>query len=153
TTSARIVSEGDGTAWLTVALSEPTGQVVTVDYAVTGGSATSGADYVLAGGPLVFQPGVATQSIAGPPVADGRPQPDETLQVSLTSANNAVLGSPGTLTLTLTDQGGDASGLVHVQMGSPRKMRNGHIRQVVTLTNDGLALRAPVVLRLMGLSS
>src|SRR5213075_1808468 len=50
---------------LAVALSSVSGKTVTVNYAVSGGTATGGGvDYTLAAGTLTFAPGVATQNVA-----------------------------------------------------------------------------------------
>src|SRR5207247_9599617 len=49
---------------LPVSLSAASGRTVTVDYAVTGGTASGGGvDYSLASGTLSFAPGVTTQNI------------------------------------------------------------------------------------------
>src|SRR5213078_3982426 len=58
-------AESVTTANLTVALSTVSGKTVTVDYAVSGGTATGGGvDYTLASGTLSFAPGVTNQNIA-----------------------------------------------------------------------------------------
>src|SRR6266536_1659812 len=50
---------------LPVSLAAASGQTVTVDYAVTGGTATGGGvDYTLASGTLTFAPGVTSQNIS-----------------------------------------------------------------------------------------
>src|SRR5213078_4505343 len=78
---------------LAVALSAVSGRTVTVDYAVTGGTATGGGvDYTLASGTLTFAPGVTNQSIAIVVVDDALDEANETILVSLSNPTNATLG-------------------------------------------------------------
>ena len=64
--AASVVEGNSGTTPMTfpVALSAASASTVTVHYAVSGGTATSGVDYTVAGtGTLTFAPGVTTQNI------------------------------------------------------------------------------------------
>ncbi|MCI0528968.1 MAG: hypothetical protein L0Y56_16140, partial [Nitrospira sp.] len=71
---------------LAVALSSSSSQTVTVNYAVTAGTATgSGVDYTLADGTLTFNPGVTTQNIPITIVDDALDEVDETIQVTLSA--------------------------------------------------------------------
>ncbi|TMP96835.1 MAG: hypothetical protein E6L09_14405 [Verrucomicrobia bacterium] len=89
---------------LPVSLSAASGQTVTVDYAVTGGTATGGAvDYTLANGTLTFAPGVTTQNIGVTVLNDTLNEDDETIQVALSSPANSTLGSITTHTYTILD--------------------------------------------------
>ena len=64
-----VIAENAGTLTVSLALSPPIPQTVTVDYALTGGTATHGADYAfieptpLTSGTLVFAPDTASQTI------------------------------------------------------------------------------------------
>lgn len=70
------------------------GQTYTVDYAVTGGTATNGVDYTLADGTLQFDPGVRSQQIEITIADDGEDEEDETLEVTLSNpTGGARLGS------------------------------------------------------------
>lgn len=76
-----------------VTLSAANGQTVTVNYlTVAGGSssnASSGRDFVATSGTLTFAPGVETQNIQVPILADVLDEFDETFIVTLTGAVNA----------------------------------------------------------------
>jgi fibronectin type 3 domain-containing protein len=92
---------------LAVALSAASGQTVTVNYAVSGGTATGGGvDYTLASGTLTFVPGATTQNIAITIINDTLDEPDETVQVTLSAPVNATLGANTVHTYTITDNDG-----------------------------------------------
>ncbi len=89
---------------LVVSLSAASGQTVTVDYAVTGGTATGGGvDYTLASGTLSFAPGVTSQNISITVFNDTLDEDDETIQITLSNPNNATLGAIPTLAYTILD--------------------------------------------------
>src|SRR5439155_14268167 len=89
---------------LAVALSTVSGKSVTVDYAVSGGTATGGGvDYTLASGTLTFAPGVTSQNIALAVVNDALNELNETVLLTLSNATNATLGAIATHTYTITD--------------------------------------------------
>src|SRR5206468_13025433 len=98
-------SESVTPANLAVTLSTVSGKTVTVDYAVTGGTASGGGvDYTLASGTLTFAPGVATQNIALSVVNDVLDELDETVVVTLSNPTNASLGGTTSHTYTITDE-------------------------------------------------
>ncbi len=88
---------------LDVTLSFPAGRTVTVHYAVTGGSATRALDYTLADGTLTFDPGEITRAVPLAVLDDNVHEPDETVQVSLSSPVNALLGVNPATTYTILD--------------------------------------------------
>ncbi len=97
-------SENTTPADLAVNLSAPSANTVTVDYAVTGGTATGGGvDYALAGGTLIFSPGVTSRNIAIAVVNDSIGEPNETVLVTLSSSSNATLGATPVHTYTIND--------------------------------------------------
>jgi len=104
--STRLVAEAEGVAPLAVRLLNPTpGLTVTVDYTVTGGTATGGGvDYDLAAGSLSFAPGDVVKTIEVLVVDDGVPEPLETVALALSNAQNALLGSRSTLTVVIGDE-------------------------------------------------
>ena len=89
---------------ITVSLSAVSTQNVTVNYAVTGTATGSGTDYTLADDTLTIAAGetIGTITIAGI-VDDGLDEVDETVIVTLSSPNNATLGSDSVHTYTITD--------------------------------------------------
>ena len=97
-------SAGEGeTIMLIVTLSDAITAQTTVDYAVTGGNATSSDDFTLADGTLTFDPGVTTQTITVNIVQDTLNEPDETVKITLANPINGKLGLPANHTLTILD--------------------------------------------------
>ncbi len=89
-----------------VTLSAPTEQVVTVDFATAGNTATSGVDFTPNSGTLTFNPLVTSQQITVATSPDGFDEPNETFNVVLTNPNaNAVL-LDDTAIGTITDDDG-----------------------------------------------
>ena len=102
------MTEGDsGTATLTftVTLNAASGRQVSVAYAHTGGTATSGTDYTaLSAGRLTFAAGTTTQTIDVTVTGDATDEADETVVVTLSAPANATLATAaGTGTVTDDD--------------------------------------------------
>lgn len=94
---------------LEVTLSAASELTVTVDYQVSGGTATrglntgNGIDYILAAGTLTFDPGDTSKSISVNILNDGLAEADETIVVDLSDPSNAALGDPAAHTYTILD--------------------------------------------------
>jgi hypothetical protein len=98
------VAEGAGSASLTVRLNAAAALTVTVDYEVSGGTATGGGvDYTLAAGSLTFDPGQTTGTILVTIVDDVKYELDETVVVTLSNPQNAALGLLVSTALTIED--------------------------------------------------
>ena len=101
------LNEGNGGATnanLTVTLSAASAGTVTVNYATTNGTATSGSDYTAKSGTLSFAPGVTTQIIPISILGDTIVEPNETLFVDLSSPTGATIAqSRGTITIVNDD--------------------------------------------------
>ena len=78
-------------AVFTVFLSHASSGTVSVEYRTIDGSALAGSDYSTTSGTLVFAPGETSKTIAVPVLGDGAPEPDESFQVMLSGAANAIL--------------------------------------------------------------
>ena len=79
---------------LTVDLSAASGQIVTVDYAVTGTATGSGTDYTLANGTLTINAGSTSGNInISSIIDDSIDEANETVIVTLSNPSNATLGS------------------------------------------------------------
>ncbi|MDD1417731.1 SBBP repeat-containing protein [Dolichospermum sp. ST_sed1] len=87
----------------TVTLSNTSTRAVTVNYATADGTAKAGLDYSNTTGSLTFNPGVKTQVINIPILNDALNEANETLNLNLTSATNATLGTTKTVATTITD--------------------------------------------------
>jgi hypothetical protein len=92
-----------GTQQIPVSLSVAATGSVTVDYAVTGGTATAGADFITTSGTLTFAAGETVQSIPLAILDDGIIENSETVILTLSNPVNGVLGTLGTHTFTITD--------------------------------------------------
>lgn len=98
------VSEGDTgsvTAVFTVGLTTVSEQTVTVNFATSGGTATSGVDFAATSGTLTFLPGVLTQTISVSVLGDTLQETPEGFFVTLTSSVNATIvddAGQGTIT-------------------------------------------------------
>ena len=115
-------------AGLPVSLTAPAEEVVTVDYAVTGGTATPGADYSLAAGTLTFQVGEISKSIPLIVVNDPGVEPDETVVVTLSNPAGAELGANATHTYTIRNDDYPAGQVVLVDFEDP-----AHLGQFVPM--------------------
>ncbi len=97
-------SESISSVSIPVSLSSAYAGTVSVDYAVTGGSATSGADFTLASGTLLFTPGVSSQNITVSISDDVLFESNETIVVSLTNpTSGSGLGGITSHTYTIVD--------------------------------------------------
>src|SRR5205814_9324497 len=119
---------------LAVSLSAASGRTVTVNYAVTGGTASGGGvDYTLASGTLTFAPGITTQNIAIGIVDDALNEANETILLTLSNPINAALGSITTHTYTITDD--DSLPTVTLDLsGSPMDEAGGAATVTATLS-------------------
>ena len=92
----------DVNAVVTVTLSEASDTVVTVDYATSGGTATSGTDFTAATGTLTFAAGQTSKTITIPVKADLLAEADEKFTITLTNPVGATIPFV-TSTVTITD--------------------------------------------------
>ena len=105
------VAEGDSsttTLTFTVTLNPASHQPVTVDYAQTGGTATSGTDYTaVAAGMLSFAAGAASQTITVTVTGDTMYEASETVVLTLSNASSGtnIATASGTGTIANDDQG------------------------------------------------
>jgi hypothetical protein len=102
-----------------VKLSHISSAAVQVSYAVTGGTATSGADYTLAAGTLTFPAGEQYRTFPVAIVNDATGEPNETVVITLSNPVNATLGAKKTYTYTIEDNDGGANQPPSVAILSP----------------------------------
>jgi hypothetical protein len=96
--------ENSGTLSIPVALSAVADQPVTVNYAVTGGSAKPGMDFTVGGQTVTFGVGDTTASIAIDILPDGdMTELNETIILELSSPSGAELGAQIAYTVTISD--------------------------------------------------
>ncbi|MGQ0621897.1 MAG: Calx-beta domain-containing protein [Panacagrimonas sp.] len=100
--SARLVTENGGSLSLTVQLSGPSSQAVSVPFSVSGTAST--ADYSgLSASPVVIAAGSTSANINLTVTNDSLDEPNESLVLTLGTPVNADRGAPAVLTLTIQD--------------------------------------------------
>ena len=98
------IDEDAGTLSVTVTRTDGSDGRVTVDYATSGVSATSGEDFTRTSGTLVFEDGQTSRVIQIPIIDDMDSEEDETFIVSLSNpTGGASLGNSGTAVTILND--------------------------------------------------
>ncbi len=97
-----VVGEADGIATVGVELSGPSARTITVSV-TTSGTTTVGQDHQAVPSPIQFAPGATSATITIPLLADAVFEGPETLILQLSSPNQASLGSPSLMTITITD--------------------------------------------------
>ena len=96
-------AEDAGTVEVLVTLSAPASTNTTVDYAVSGGTASSPADFALASGTLAFAVGESVKAISVTLAGDSMIEPTETVTIALSSPGAAIPGSLTSHTLSIVD--------------------------------------------------
>jgi hypothetical protein len=104
--AAYSVGEGDGSAIITVTRSGNTSGTSTVDFATSDGSALQSRDYLIETGTVTFGPGETSKTFGVPVVDDVYSESNETVNLTLSNAAGATLGSTNTTTLTINDNDG-----------------------------------------------
>ena len=105
-TDTATVTEDDQSTEVPIALDAPSVKPVTVDYAVTGGTATNGDDYILDDGQLSIPSGQTEGTLTITLVEDNQIESDETIEITLSNPTNATLEG-ATFTLTIEDTTAD----------------------------------------------
>lgn len=95
--------ESQSPAPLTVALSTAQGTAVSVDYAVTGGTATGGTDYAITAGTLTFAAGETVKVIPNTITTDSAIESAETIILTLSNPVGAALSANAVCTYTIID--------------------------------------------------
>ncbi|GAI04875.1 unnamed protein product, partial [marine sediment metagenome] len=96
--------ENESPAQIEVSVSPMSGKKNTVDYSVTGGTATgNGTDYSLIAGTLTIPADDSTGNINITIVDDGTVELDETIEIDLSDPSNATLGDDTIHTFSIQD--------------------------------------------------
>ena len=102
--SAYSVAENGGLLTITVTRTNGSSGAVSVNYATTNGTATAGSDYTAGVGTLNFADGETSKTFTVTILNDTVVEGNETFTIALSSpTGGAVLGSPTTTTVTITD--------------------------------------------------
>jgi Tol biopolymer transport system component len=95
--------EGDTSVVITGNRTGDTAGTSTVDFASSNGSASQAKDYQVASGTLTFAPGQTSRTFRVLLVDDAFVEGNETLNLTLSNATGATLGSPSAAVLTIID--------------------------------------------------
>ena len=134
--------ESQSPAPLAVALSRALAAPVTVSYAITGGTATAGDDYVIPAGTLTFAAGETVRVIPNTIIDDANVEPNETVILTLSSPVGANLNSNSVFTHTITD---NDSSTVTVVATDADAAEPGDDTGLFTLTRTGSTTAALTV--------
>ncbi|MEM8530935.1 MAG: Calx-beta domain-containing protein [Chloroflexota bacterium] len=116
-TDSMRIAEDAGETTITVELDAPTDQPVSVDYAVTGGTATNGEDYTLTDGTLIFPANQTTETFSISLIEDAQIEGDETIEITLRNPSYAtVLEDTLTITIEDTTSGGPDSNNIYLPL-------------------------------------
>jgi hypothetical protein len=97
------VTEG-GSSVFTVIKSGSTSSTCTVNYATSGGTATSGSDFIAASGTLTFLPTQTSQTVSVATIDDSIVESQESFSMALSSpSSGSALGSPSSATGIIND--------------------------------------------------
>jgi hypothetical protein len=136
TASPEAVAEGDaGTTSMvvTLTLSAPSTEEVTVEFRTVGGSATEATDYGGVAGVATFAPGDTEVQVAVDVTGDTLYEADETLVFALSNASGAVIGTSATLLTIVND---DAAPLVSIAASDVAASEQGADPATFTLTRS-----------------
>lgn len=145
------VSESDGNAHITVNRTNGNNVPVSVNYTVSGGSATEGQDFVAQSGILNFGVGIDSQSFSVRILNDKDDEPSETINLLLASATGGVVISAGQATINIVDDDvAPAKGVLQVAPQADFGSVNigSTNRQTININNVGTAplnLSNPVI--------
>ncbi len=129
------VSEGVGTATITVTRTGGSTGSVGVDYATSDGTATAGSDYTAASGTLSLADGVTSDTFSITIADDATIEPDETVNLTLSNPiGGAVLGANATAVLNIQDD--DAPGTLQFSAASYSISESGG-SATITVTRTG----------------
>ena len=94
------VNESAGTATVTVTLSAPTSNIVTIAYATSNGTATASSDYTTTAGVLTFSANQTTRTFTVQIIDDAVIETSETINITLSDPTNAsILDGAGVITI------------------------------------------------------
>jgi aryl-phospho-beta-D-glucosidase BglC (GH1 family) len=133
-------NSGTSNASFTVTLSKAATTPVTVGYATSSGTATSGTDFTAASGTLTFAPGVTSQTITVKVTGDTTVESDETFNVALSSPSGATIAR-GTAVGTITNDDVAPAPTISIANASVAEGNSGtsNASFTVTLSNASTA--------------
>ena len=149
------VNEGAGSATITVTLNATSSLPVTVTYSAGDGTAVSPDDYTAVTNTLTFDPGQTSRTFSVSIVNDLTDEPNETINLALSSLVGATPGTPLSATLTIVDNDsqptvqfspttynageGDGSALINVALGGTTSAFTIEVDYATTISGTATA--------------
>ncbi len=132
-------NDTDSIAAVDVSLDAPSGRPVTVEYAMTDGSATAGVDYTAGSGTVEFAPGETSQTLVVPVIGDLDDESNETFTIDLSTPMNATIDISSTLvTIVDNDPIPPGSAQLDIAGGNVREGASGDTATITfTVTRSG----------------
>ncbi len=134
-------AEANTTVQIPVTLSVPATMAATVDYAITAGTATAGADFTAATGTVTFNPGDTVQFVPLTLLDEAAIEPSETVVLTLSNPVGALAGTIATHTFTITDS---SSPIITISSADTDAAETGDTASL-TLTRTGATTAALTV--------
>jgi hypothetical protein len=129
--------ESAGTVFLTIETDINAPADITFDYTVTGGSATSGSDFVFASGSAGISTGTNITYIGLDIVEDSVVEDYENILITLSNVTNATLGSTSTMSQVITDNDIEAcSNLAQYKVKPESSWSTGSATETVTFDSN-----------------
>jgi uncharacterized delta-60 repeat protein len=132
------VQENGTSLLVTVTRSGFTGDVVTVNYATSDGTALAGTNYAATTGTLTFAPGQPTATFTIPILDDNIYQPSNSVfNLTLSNPGNVNLGTPKTAIVTIVET--DQPGVLALGAGNYSVAQNGGSVEITVTRANGSA--------------
>ncbi|HBC87923.1 MAG TPA: hypothetical protein DCZ94_13295 [Lentisphaeria bacterium] len=129
------VAENVTTATITVKRTGGSSGAASVQYATSNGTATSGSDYTAASGTFSWADGNAADKTFTVAITnDSIDEADETINIALSNATGATLGTPNTSVLTITDD--DAAPTLSINDVTITEGNTGTVNATFTVTQS-----------------
>jgi hypothetical protein len=142
TATQLVAQDTDGSVMLNVRLTKPYSQLIVVDFATSGGTATPGQDYVAASDSLLFSVGQTNKTILLTLLPDSGREGDETFNVVLSGFVNVTPGDGTVATIRIHDnQPGSAP-----QVGNATRTAQGFSFRITGEAGQQVAIEAATVL-------
>src|SRR3954470_4687544 len=111
---------GGSTAQFPGTLSAPSGFTITATYTTVSQTASAGSDFQPETGTVSFPPGMTTQTISVPIVADNANEGDETFGIDISAPQDVTIATPQAVaTIRNDDQGAPSGGVPHQNPPEP----------------------------------
>ena len=135
--TAATAIEHQGAAGFVITRTGNLTETVSVNYSVTGGTATAGTDFPATTGTINFAGGDLWKVVTLKLNDDTVQEPSETLVVTLTPGDRSVVGTPSTAVVTILDDDDFPSNSVRISGAATQTVTEGGAPVEITVTRTG----------------